>query len=965
MRVTSKYIVITDIGSTTTKALLIDNSGNTPELLGIAHSPTTVEAPRNDVRAGIREAVSGLEEKSGLPLLAESKGKDELAWTDDVSYFTTSSAGGGLQILVIGLTLFDSASSAKRCAYGAGGVILDTFAIDDQRQAMEQMLAMRNLHPDMILVCGGTDGGAISGVLRMAEIVRIADPRPKFDLEAKIPAIYAGNKDAAPIIRKLVSKAFDLYVLPNIRPTSDTENLKPTQDKIQQLFMENVMEHAPGYAGVKPTVSAPIIPTPVGVHKSLALIADREIRNIFAFDIGGATTDVFSYINEHFHRTVSANLGMSYSAWNVLRECGLDMILRWLPEDIDEAGLRNYIANKCLNPTANPLNTSQFRIEHALAREALALALEQHRRMHYNTQKMGFLDKLKKGELEKFELLFEYQVEDEKLSFAESDIDVLIGAGGIFAHAQNPLQCAMILIDSAQPKGITELWMDRRFISPHLGVLSESAPETSRLLLEKECVQRLALHIAPAFPGKEKKALLSVEVVSPGNNQMLEVMPDSFHFLPAGDKTLKISPHGKCQLNTELDLQNIRTDLPVMIDTRLEPSSHRDKIEQELGLYPEEAPNAKSTANGDEIPAITSGTWIKRVELPYSGDINFKPGARVQPDDVVAVNHYNPPRLYILNGFTSFPGITPEEISRSLSVQAGDNLSIDQVYASVPKTVKVPHYNRAARNLHSPVRGRIEYIDPDTGLLVVSEIQDYSGKPVKVNYADKLMLKPKKAKRYLLRQEGDFVYQGELLAKRIERTSMGSPPVFVKSPSTGTVRKIDKDSGSITIIYDHDPMEFQANVHGEVTKVVPSQCIEISYEGTKLEGRIAFGRQCHGRFQMLTSLEALGTEDLRDCIVALTSPPDKGLLQKLAEKGVRGVVCHEMDASELVSWLNFEPGVINTGNESLPLAILILNGFGSSPMPAELQKDLAQVGSCFLNPHTRIRAGVVRPFISF
>lgn len=965
MRVSSKYIVVTDIGSTTTKALLIGNEGETPKLMAITQSPTTVEAPKNDVRTGIREAVAALEMETGITLLARPDEKYGLAWAENVSYFTTSSAGGGLQILVIGLTLFDSASSAERCAYGAGGVILDTFAIDDKRQAMEQMLAMRNLHPDMILLCGGTDGGAISGVLRMAEIVRIADPRPKFDLEARIPTIYAGNKDAAPIIKKLISRAFDLYILPNVRPTPDTENLKPTQEKIQQLFMENVMEHAPGYAGVKPAVNAPIIPTPVGVHKSLEIISENQEKNIFAFDIGGATTDVFSHINRHFHRTVSANLGMSYSAWNVLRECGPENLLRWLPDDIGEAELRDYIANKCLNPTSIPENTRQYRIEQALAREALSLALAQHRRMHYNTQKMGFLDKLKKGELEKFELLFEYQAEDKKLSFSESDIDVLIGAGGIFAHAQSPLQCAMILMDSARPRGITELWMDKRFISPHIGVLSLSAPETSRHLLQNECIQRLALHISPSFPEKEKKALLSVEVISPGSSQMLEVRPDSFHFLPAGDKTLKIRTHGKCQLNTDLDLQNIRTTLPVMIDTRLEACAHRERVENDLGIYADEDGSVDKQKHEEQTTGKTSGTWIKRVELPYSGDINFQPGDRVKPDDVVAVNHYNPPRLYILNGFARFPEITPQEIGEALQVRSGDVLKIDEVYAEIPKTVHVPHYNRAARHLHSPIRGRIEYIDPETGMLVVSEIQDYSGRPVKVNYADKLMLKPKKAKRYLLRQEGDFVYQGELLAKRLERNSMGSPPVFVKSPTTGTVRNIDKEAGTLTVAYEHKPMEFRANVEGTVTRVVPAQSIEIGFEGTKVEGRIAFGRECHGDLILLNSPDETGNQDLTNKIVVISQPPDKESLKKLSESGVRGLVCYEMDSSELVSWLGFEPGVINTGNEALPLAILILNGFGNSPLPEAMKKELARVSSCYLNPHTRIRAGVVRPFICF
>jgi uncharacterized protein (TIGR01319 family) len=962
MRFDKEYIVITDIGSTTTKAILLDNREQIPRLLGITQAPTTVEAPANDVRSGIYSALRLLEKQTGIKLL-KSPDAANLAFEDNVSYLTTSSAGGGLQILVIGLTMFDSASSGKRCAYGAGGVILDTFAINDKRQAMEQMMAMRNLHPDMILLCGGTDGGAISGVLRMAEIVRIANPAPKFDAQSKIPALYAGNKDAAPIIQKLISQAFDLHILPNLRPSLEAENLQPTQDKIQQLFMENVMEQAPGYAEVKPSVSAPIIPTPEGVHKALALIAEKEQRNIFAFDIGGATTDVFSFINTHFQRTVSANLGMSYSAWNVLHEAGLENILRWLPKRTDPAAVRDYIANKCLHPTSNPFTAFHYRVEHALAKEALSMALEQHRQMHYNGSKLGYLDKLKQDKVEKFELQFEYQREDEKHRFGESDIDVLIGAGGIFAHSQNRSQCMMLLIDSFRPKGITEIWIDSRFISPHLGVLSSNDADASRHLLASDCLEKLAVHIAPAFYPREKKALISLEISTAKGNQTLVVLPDSFYFLPEGTKTISITLLNKTKLNTGLDLQNIKTTLPVIIDTRLEASEHPDKVEQALQLYPEVTTSSFTPENETQTPLGVKGNWIRKIELPYSGDINFSVGDRVQPENVVAVNRFNPPRLYIVNGFANFPDITPQQISEALIVKKGDILDFDQNYAILPSEVKIHHANRSARALLSPVQGKIEYIDENTGIIVASEIQNYSSKPVTVNYAEKLMVKPKLAKRYLQRQPGDFVYKGEILARRIERNSDGAPPVFVKAPTTGTITDIDVETGIMTIVYKYTPMEFPAHVNGTVTDVDPSRSVQIAYEGTLVEGKIAFGKDCHGDLKLLSSLEGAVLSDLNESIVALTSPPDKQILLQLAGVGVRGVVCYEMDSTQLTDFLGYEPGVINTGNETLPLSILVLNGFGSQKMPSELARLFQKQTACYLNPHTRIRAGVVRPYI--
>ncbi|HRY84683.1 MAG TPA: glutamate mutase L, partial [Candidatus Cloacimonadota bacterium] len=129
-----KYYLITDVGSTTTKAVLISSGPEGTRLEGIAHSDTTVEAPVGDVCIGVRRAVQALEQKTGVDLLIGSA--DGLKFNQNVSFLSTSSAGGGLQVLVIGLTLFDSASSGTRAAYGAGGIILDTFAIDDKRKAV-------------------------------------------------------------------------------------------------------------------------------------------------------------------------------------------------------------------------------------------------------------------------------------------------------------------------------------------------------------------------------------------------------------------------------------------------------------------------------------------------------------------------------------------------------------------------------------------------------------------------------------------------------------------------------------------------------------------------------------------------------------------------------------------------------------------------------------------------------------
>ena len=100
------------------------------------------------------------------------------------------------------------------------------------------------------------------------------------------------------------------------------------------------MAQAPGYKKLMSWTGAPIMPTPAAVGSIFQTIARKEGINLIGVDIGGATTDTFSVFDGVFNRTVSANLGMSYSISNVLAEAGLERILRWVPFEVEEEDIK-------------------------------------------------------------------------------------------------------------------------------------------------------------------------------------------------------------------------------------------------------------------------------------------------------------------------------------------------------------------------------------------------------------------------------------------------------------------------------------------------------------------------------------------------------------------------------------------------------------------------------------------------
>jgi uncharacterized protein (TIGR01319 family) len=493
-----RVILATDCGSTTTKAILVQKVDGTYRQTHRGEAPTTVEAPFADVTLGVINAVTEVQELAGRRLIDDQgriiRPATETEGTD--IYISTSSAGGGLQMMVAGVIREMTAESAKRAALGAGAIVMDVIAANDKRRPHEQIQRIRELRPDMMLISGGIDGGTTTHVLQIAELIAPARPRPRFGAEYTLPIIYAGNKDAAPLVRKVIDMGFDLTVVENLRPVMERENLGPARDAIHDLFLEHVMAHAPGYDKLIQWTDAPIMPTPAAVGNILQTIASQQRINVVGVDIGGATTDVFSVFDGVFNRTVSANLGMSYSISNVCAEAGMPNVLRWVHVDMDERALRNRVKNKMIRPTTIPQTLEALVFEQAVAREALRLAYIQHK--EFATTLKGVQQQRTVGDTFSQQTGGRTIVDNMKL-------DLLVASGGVLSHAPRMSQTAMMLIDAFEPEGFTTLAKDSIFMMPHLGVLAQVHPQASLEVFEHDCLVYLGTCIAAAGPAKAGK----------------------------------------------------------------------------------------------------------------------------------------------------------------------------------------------------------------------------------------------------------------------------------------------------------------------------------------------------------------------------------------------------------------------------------------------------------------------------
>jgi len=512
-----RSILATDCGSTTTKAILIERGADGYRLVARGEAPTTVEAPFEDVTRGVLNAVREVEELTGRKILDDDRIVTPQQGEEGVDlYLSTSSAGGGLQMMVSGLVLQMTGESAQRAALGAGAIVMDVIALNDGRRPYEKIRRLRQLRPDMILLSGGTDGGDVRRVAEMAEILVAADPKARLGAGYELPVIYAGNKDAAEVVRGLLGGRVALLVVPNLRPTLERENLKPARDAIHELFMEHVMAHAPGYKKLMTWTPVPIMPTPGAVGIIIEKVAKRDQIAVVGVDIGGATTDVFSVFQGVFNRTVSANLGMSYSVSNVMAEAGIGNILRWVPFAVDESELRNRIKNKMIRPTTIPQSLEDLVIEQAIAREALRLAFEQHKALAVG---------LKGVQTERTISDIMSQTESGGSLVNLLDLGLLVGSGGVLSHAPRRVQAALMMVDAFLPEGLTHLAVDSIFMAPQLGVLSSVHEEAATQVFERDCLVRLGAVVAPIGGGRAGHPCVTITLEGSGVTRVERAVP--------------------------------------------------------------------------------------------------------------------------------------------------------------------------------------------------------------------------------------------------------------------------------------------------------------------------------------------------------------------------------------------------------------------------------------------------------
>ena len=361
------YIVLIDFGSTFTKVAVVSGAEQR-----IIHTDRFFSTIHTDAKICLEQCFDSVRRCIGHEAF------------ENALKLSSSSAAGGLRMAVIGLSPTLSSTAGRNAAFGAGAKIMATLT-DELGQ--NDIHALLKLDIEIILFCGGYENGSTEVLKHNAFMLAQSSLRS--------PVIYAGNSQMAQTVRRIFTQNNkEIFITNNVIPDVGKLDTASSEKIIRNVFLNRII-NMKGLSQVQDKLDQPIIPTPAAVLTAGELLARGNSKQeglgpLMIVDIGGATTDIHSYIDQtcyegarqlgspepYARRTVEGDMGMRESSKCLLDEIGWTNTASDLGLSVDElhASIQKRVEN--INFVAD--TETEIKIDHTIAAGAVHVSVRRH-----------------------------------------------------------------------------------------------------------------------------------------------------------------------------------------------------------------------------------------------------------------------------------------------------------------------------------------------------------------------------------------------------------------------------------------------------------------------------------------------------------------------------------------------------------------------------------------------------------
>jgi hypothetical protein len=238
-----------------------------------------------------------------------------------------------------------------------------------------------------------------------------------------------------------------------------------------------------------------------------------------------------------------------------------------------------------------------------------------------------------------------------------------------------------------------------------------------------------------------------------------------------------------------------------------------------------------------------------------------------------------------------------------------------------------------------------------------------------VRVAEILGVSPQEACERIVVRLGDSVEQGAVVAKL--RGLWGLFTTTAEAPIAGRVEFISEATGHVGIRAPSSTIAVRAYIDGVIERVEPGRGAVVVAQATLVQGIFGVGGERSGVITMLAvrpNQRVTEGEIPTHCAGAIViggQSPTIGTLKLAASRGAVGFVTASIDDKTLAEYVGYDIGIALTGDERVPMTVIITEGFGSLAMNERIVSILrrAEGAQASLNGATQVRAGAQRPEI--
>lgn len=509
----SLSLVTIEVGSVNTRAQFFDSVEGRYRFVAAGEAPSTTGAPAQDLNLGVLEALEHLQELIGRPLLAErgliiSPDAEDGVGANSVA--TTFSGGSPLKVVTVGLLEGVSLRSVNNLVNSSYCQVVESLSLNDRRRPESIIDAICQTLPDLVVVAGGTNRGASRSVVRLANYLVLAlnlipkNQRPEL--------LFVGNENLQEEIENLLGSLTRVHQTANIRPSLDLESLGPAADQLSEIYFGVQARKLGGLQQLSQLTNGHLTTSAEAfgrVVRFLSTVIDAP-KGMLGIDLGAASTTVASAFSGELQMRVYPNLGMGSGLSNMVAETHLQQITRWLPMDISDDQVLDYLYNKPLHPQTLPGNEAELAIEMAAARQVMRLAIGKS--------------------LPIFPPSAIYP-----LSGTVPWFDRILVSGSAVARSPRLEQSLLMILDAVQPVGIATIILDQNNLASAVGAAAGIDPLLAVQVLESNAFMNLGTVISPVGPARAGSAILRLQMVRDGQKEaVIEVNEGGLHMIPLG-----------------------------------------------------------------------------------------------------------------------------------------------------------------------------------------------------------------------------------------------------------------------------------------------------------------------------------------------------------------------------------------------------------------------------------------------